>query len=375
MNSVESLKSDVRFIQLAIALGYRAIGHTWPNPPVGCVLVKDGIIVGTGHTGIKGRPHAETNALREAGTKANGATAYVTLEPCSHIGITGPCAFKLIEAHVKRVVCPLEDPDPRVSGRGFRLLEKYGVVVDRTNILVKEAQTLVQGFLKVVEQKKPFIALKLALSLNGKIATKSHESHWISGKDSRTLVHFFRSRHDGVMVGRKTALIDNPNLNLRGQFSRLPSPKRIILDRNLSLKKSSNFANQGGYNDLIIIHDQQYDEVALRKWHRYGVKTIGVKTTKEQRLDLEEIMMKLASFGLTSILVEGGGELATSLLANGLVDLIILFTAGVLIEKEGIDGFNPMILPHLTLSQAPRFYLEKTFQVGNDVAHLWRPKN
>ena len=143
----------------------------------------------------------------------------------------------------------------------------------------------------------------------------------------------------------------------------------------MSLKKSSNFANQGGYNDLIIVHDQQHNAAALRKWQRYGVKTIGVKTTKEQKLDLEEVMIKLASFGLTSILVEGGGELATSLLANGLVDLIILFTAGLLIEKEGIDAFNPRILPHLTLSQAPRFYLEKTFQVGNDVAHLWCPQN
>jgi diaminohydroxyphosphoribosylaminopyrimidine deaminase/5-amino-6-(5-phosphoribosylamino)uracil reductase len=375
MDPVESLKADVRFIQLAIALGYRAIGHTWPNPPVGCVLVKDGIIVGTGHTGLNGRPHAETNALREAGKKADGATAYVTLEPCSHIGITGPCALKLIEANVRRVVCPLEDPDPRVSGTGFRLLEKHGVIVDRTTLMVKEARTLAQGFLKVVEQKRPFIALKLALSLNGKIATKSYESNWISGKDSRALVHFFRSRHDGVMVGRKTASIDNPNLNLRGQFSLLPSPKRIILDQSLSLKKSSNFANQGAYNDLIIVHDQQYNGVASRKWHRYGAKTIGVKTTNKQRLDLEEVMIKLASFGLTSILVEGGGELATSLLDDGLVDLIILFTAGVLIEKEGIDGFNPMIPPNLTLSQAPRFSLEKTFQVGNDVAHFWRPLN
>ena len=373
MKPLDSLAADVRFVKLAIAVGYRSIGHAWPNPPVGCVLVKDGIIIGTGHTGSRGRPHAETNALAEAGNQSNGATAYVTLEPCSHFGVTAPCALKLIEANVKRVVCPLEDPDPRVSGNGFRLLEEYGVIVDRLPTLEKEAKRLAEGFLKVVEKKRPFIALKLALSLNGKIATQSNESHWISGEDSRALVHFLRSRYDGIMIGKKTALKDNPYLNLRGQFSLLPSPKRIILDRNLSLKKSSNFAKKSNYDDLIIVHDQKYSSTALHKWHKHGVETIGVKTTRAHRLDLEEVSNRLASFGLTSILVEGGGELATSLLDKDLVDLIILFTAGVLIDKKGIDGFNPIVNSNFTLSQAPRFSLDKVLKVGNDVAHLWRP--
>ncbi len=373
MSQKNTTEVDVRFSKLAIAVGYRSIGQTWPNPSVGCVLVKDGTIVGTGYTEIGGRPHAEFNAIKEAGKLSDGATAYITLEPCSHFGKAPPCAVELIRANIKRVVCPLEDPDPRVSGNGFKLLEEHGIQVDRISCLTKEARKLAEGFLKVAEKKRPFIALKLALSLNGKIATRSNESNWISGNDSRTLVHFLRSRYDAVMVGKKTALVDNPNLNLRGQFSLLPSPKKIILDRELTLPKTSNFAKNNKNKNLIIVHDRKYDSKALRKWNQNSVNTLGVRADQKNGIDLPDLSMKLANIGLTRILVEGGGDLATSLLNQGLVDLLILFTAGILVDKEGLNGFNPIIKSSTTLSESPKFSLERTFRVGNDVAHLWRP--
>ena len=373
MSHKNTKEVDLRFSKLAIAVGYRTIGQTWPNPAVGCVLVKDGTIVGTGHTEVGGRPHAEFNAIKEAGKLSNGATAYITLEPCSHFGKTPPCAMELIKANIKRVVCPLEDPNPKVSGNGFRLLEENGIQVDRVTCLTKEAKQLAEGFLTVIEKKRPFIALKLALSLNGKIATRKNESNWISGKNSRTLVHFLRSRYDAVMVGKNTALVDNPNLNLRGQFSLLPSPKKIILDSELSLPKTSNFAKSGAKKNLIIVHNRKYNSKAIKKWNENCVSTLGVKANKTNGIDLPDLTEKLANIGLTRILVEGGGHLATSLLNQDLVDLLILFTAGILIEKDGLNGLNPTIQSHGTLSESPKFSLERTFRIGNDVAHLWRP--
>ena len=267
------------------------------------------------------------------------------------------------------------DPDPRVNGRGFKLLEQHGITVDRNSVLVEEAEKLTEAFLKVREKKRPFIALKLALSLNGKIATKSNDSHWISEEKARNLVHFIRSRYDAIMVGKRTSLIDNPNLNLRGQFAYLPPPVKIILDRTLSLPKTSNFAKNVKHHNLIIVHDKNLSTKASKKWNETGVKTLGISIDKKKRIDLKELSNELVRLGLTSVLVEGGGDLATSLLDHSLVDLLILFTSGVLIEKDGINGFNSIIPSNKVLSSYPRFSLEKTFKVGNDVAHLWRPLN
>ena len=368
-------KADLRFLKLAISLGYRNLGQTWPNPSVGCVVVNDGIIVGTGCTGIGGRPHAEIVALKEAGRLSKGATVYTTLEPCSHFGKTPPCSIELIKANVKRVVCPLIDPDPRVDGNGFSLLKKHGVKIDRSPILISEIKKLSEGYLKVRIKNKPFIALKLALSLNGKIATKSNQSNWISGHNSRNFVHLLRSRYDAVMVGKKTALVDNPNLNLRGQFSNLPPPVKIILDSDLSLPKTSNFAKNLKSQKLIIVHNKEFNHKASRKWNEDGVKTIGVTTNKQTSLNLKDLSLKLMKYGLTSILVEGGGEIATSLIKEKLLDRLILFTAGTLLDKRGIDGFNPSIPLNTPLSDHPRFVLESSFQIGNDVAHFWHTLN
>ena len=199
-NQEKNTKNDFRFLKTAISLGYRSIGQTWPNPSVGCVIVKNQHIVGTGNTALKGRPHAEKIALDQAKSEALGSTVYVTLEPCSHFGKTAPCTTELIKAKVKRVVCPLKDPDPRVNGKGFEILRKNGIIVDNSPILLKEIKNLNQGFITSIEKKRPFIALKLALSLNGKIATKTKKSNWISGEKSRNFVQLIRSHYDLSLI-------------------------------------------------------------------------------------------------------------------------------------------------------------------------------
>ena len=228
-------KIDYRFLKIAISLGYRNLGSTWPNPSVGCVIVKNNHIIGVGNTAYKGRPHAEKIALDQAKSNAIDSTVYLTLEPCSHFGKTNPCTSELIKAKVKRVVCPLKDPNPKVNGKGFELLRKHGIVVDNSPILLKELKDLNEGFITSIEKKRPFITLKLALSLNGKIATKENKSSWISGEKSRTFVQMIRSNHDAILIGTKTAFWDNPRLNLRDHFKNLPQPVKIILDKNLEL--------------------------------------------------------------------------------------------------------------------------------------------
>ena len=240
-NQEKNTKNDFRFLKTAISLGYRSIGQTWPNPSVGCVIVKNKHIVGTGNTAFRGRPHAEKIALDQAKSEALDSTVYVTLEPCSHFGNTAPCTTQLIKAKVKRVVCPLKDPNPRVNGKGFEILRKNGIIVDNSPILLKEIKNLNQGFITSIEKKRPFIALKLAMSLNGKIATQTKKSNWISGEKSRNFFQLIRSHYDAIMIGTETAFWDNPSLNLRGQFSDLPQPAKIIIDKDLKLSKKNEF--------------------------------------------------------------------------------------------------------------------------------------
>lgn len=370
-NQEKNTNTDYRYLKTAISLGYRSIGHTWPNPAVGCVIVKNNHIVGTGSTAIRGRPHAEKIALDQAKSAAKNSTVYITLEPCSHFGKTPPCASELIKAKVKRVVCPLKDPNPRVNGKGFEILRKNGIIVDNSPILLKEIKQLNQSFITSVEKKRPYIALKLAMSLNGKIATQKRKSNWISGEKSRNFVQLLRSNYDAIMIGTKTALCDNPRLNLRDQFLDLPQPAKIILDKNLKLSKKMNFTKSKTDEKLFFVHDLNLEKEKIKSFEVKGIKTIGVSTLENGNLNLEEIFKQLAKSGLTSILVEGGGKLATSLLEFKLVDKLILFTAGIILDKNGIDGFKPSISELVNLDNYNRYDLEKSLTIGNDVAHFW----
>jgi len=370
-NQENNIKNDYRFLKTAISLGYRSIGHTWPNPSVGCVIVKNNHIVGTGNTALSGRPHAEKIALDQAKSEALDSTVYVTLEPCSHFGKTAPCTSELIKAKVRRVVCPLKDPNPRVNGKGFETLRRYGVVVDNSPILLKELKKLNQGFITSIEKQRPFIALKLAMSLNGKIATQTNKSNWISGAKSRNFVQLIRSHYDAIMIGTETAFWDNPRLNLRDQFSDLPQPAKIIIDKDLKLSKKINFTKSKAAEKLFFVHDINLEKEKTKYMEVKGINTIGVSTLKNGNLNLDEIFKKLSKLGLTSVLVEGGGKIATSLLEFKLVDKLILFTAGIILDKNGVDGFQSSIPEIINLDNYNRYHLDKSLTIGNDVAHFW----
>ena len=371
----KTTKIDYKFLKIAISLGYRNLGSTWPNPSVGCVIVKNNHIVGVGNTAYKGRPHAEKIALDQAKSNAIGSTVYLTLEPCSHFGETSPCTSELIKAKVKRVVCPLKDPNPRVNGKGFELLRNHGVVVDNSPTLLKEIKDLNEGFITSIEKKRPFISLKLALSLNGKIATKENKSSWISGEKSRIFVQMLRSKHDAIMVGTKTAFWDNPRLNLRDQFKNLTQPIKIILDKNLKLLEQMALDTSITNDTIFLVHDINLKKKKTKKLKVKGINTLGVSTHENGNFDLIDLFKKLSKLGVTSVLVEGGGKLATSLIEGKLVDKLILFTAGIILDKDGIDGINLDLSDAICLDDYDRYSLDKSTIIGNDIAHFWNIKN
>ena len=312
-------------MRLALSLGSRRRGRSWPNPSVGCVLVKNGRIVARGCTGEGGRPHAETVALDRAGPEARGCTAYVTLEPCSHVGVTPPCAAQLAEAGIARAVVALIDPDPRVSGRGIAALEAAGIAVE-TGLLEQEARRAHRGFLTRTENSRPAISLKLAMSLDGRIATSSGDSKWISGPEARRRVHLMRSQHDAVMVGRGTAAADNPNLTPRGLGIGLASV-RIVIDTRLSTPADGQLGQTAADGPVWLCHGADAPQTRIAAWKSRGATPILCGSTAG-RIDLQAACRELAGRGLNTVFCEGGSRLSTSLFRGDLVDEFIGFTAG-----------------------------------------------
>lgn len=319
----------------ALALARRGLGNTWPNPAVGCVLVRDGRVVGRGWTQPGGRPHAEVRALAQAGEAARGATAYVTLEPCAHHGKTPPCAEALIRSGVARVVTALTDPDPRVSGRGHAMLRAAGIAVTEgmRESAAREAQ---RGFLTRVTLGRPMLTLKLATSFDGRIATALGESQWITAPAARRHVHALRLTHDAVMVGGGTARADRPGLNVRG-MGRVRQPVRVVV-------------SSGPLPDLP---PEGPEHGPL--WQLAG--------------DPAAVMADLGARGLTRVLCEGGGILAAGLLRAGLVDQLVGYTAGVVLGGDGRATTGPLALARL--ADAPRFRLVETRPIGPDLMHRW----
>ena len=273
------------------------------------------------------------------------------------------------------MVCPLKDPNPRVNGKGFELLRKNGIEVDNSPLLLKELKDLNEGFITSIEKKRPHITLKLAVSLNGKIATKENKSSWISGKKSRIFVQMIRSKHDAILIGSKTAFWDNPRLNLRDQFKNLPQPTKIILDKDLKLLERIDLNRSITNNKLFLIHDIKLKKKKIESLKVKGLNTLGVSTLENGYLDLIDLFKKLSKLGLTRVLVEGGGKLATSLMEGKLVDKLILITAGIILDKEGIDGINLDLSDAISLDDYDRYSLDKSTIIGNDVAHFWNIKN
>ena len=343
----------------ALSLAARGLGRTWPNPSVGCVIVNAGRVVGRGHTQPGGRPHAERVALAQAGDAARGATAYVTLEPCAHHGQTPPCAEALIAAGVVRVVTALTDPDPRVSGKGHAMLRAAGISVTEA-VLADAARKITAGFLKRVTQGLPFVTLKLAATLDGRTATSSGESRWITGPDARRMVHAMRLSHDAVLIAAGTARADDPDLRAR-DMGTTHQPLRIVLDPRLSTPTTSRLAQTAGEVPVWMLHGPGAETSA---WAKTGARLIPVPDATARTA-----LQTLANEGLTRILCEGGATLAASLITARLVDDLILFTAGLTIGAEGHPALGPLNLS--VLKDAPHLTLQDTRQIGADVMTRW----
>ena len=355
-------------MRLAIALGRRGLGHVWPNPAVGCVIVRDGQILARGWTQPGGRPHAEVMALR--GCDARGAIAYVSLEPCAHQGKTPPCSDALIRAGVARVVTALTDPDPRVAGGGHAALRAAGVEVVE-GVLASEARLANAGFLLRVTEGRPWLTLKLALTLDGRIATATGESRWITGPMARRAVHALRVRHDAVLVGGGTARADDPDLRVRG-LGVAHQPVRVVASGTLDLPLPSRLGDSAGQVPVWLLHGTGASQAARDAWHQRGARLLEVDQAAEGALDAPAMMRALAGQGITRVLCEGGGALAASLLRAGLVDELVVFCAGKLIGAEGRAGVGPLALTALT--DAPQFELVQVQALGGDVMQIWRAR-
>jgi diaminohydroxyphosphoribosylaminopyrimidine deaminase / 5-amino-6-(5-phosphoribosylamino)uracil reductase len=357
---------DTEHMAHALRLAARGLGNVWPNPAVGCVLVRGGQVVGRGWTQPGGRPHAEVRALDQAGPLAEGATAYVTLEPCAHHGQTPPCAEALIAARVARVVTALTDPDPRVSGRGHAMLRAAGIAVTE-GILTPEAARLNAGFLKRVTRGLPFVTLKLAASLDGHIATATGESRWITGWQARRKVHGLRMSHDAVMVGSGTALADDPDLTVR-EMGADRQPVRIVLDRLLRHSPQSRLGRTASTHPVWLLHGSAAPLAARAAWQASGAFLIE-SAEAHGGLDLDHALATLAARGLTRILCEGGSTLAAGLVRAGLVDDLAVFTGAALIGAEGRAALGVLGLP--SLAAAPRPHLREIQTLGADTYSLW----
>ncbi len=358
--------TDARFMALALSLGRRGQGQVWPNPAVGCVIVQGTRIVGRGWTQRGGRPHAETEALTQAGAAARGATAFVTLEPCAHHGKTPPCAQALIDAGIGRVVVATADSDPRVDGRGIDMLRAAGIDVS-IGVLEHEARADHAGFLSRTEQGRPMLTLKMAHSFDGRIATGTGESQWITAGPARRMVHALRSRHDAVMVGGGTARKDDPSLTVR-DLGISHQPTRVVISRRIDLPLMGQLARSAVQVPLIVCHGRDADTTLRDTWAGLGATLLPCGLRNGQ-LDPADVLQQLGAHGLTRIFCEGGGALAASLLDADLVDQLIGFTAGVVIGAEGLPGVGAMGLSRL--AAAPRFVLRDTRAIGPDVVHVW----
>ena len=361
-------ETDVRHMRHALALGRRGLGQVAPWPSVGCVVVKDGRIVGRGVSDLQKRCHAEVVALEQAGEEARGATAYVTLEPCAHHGSTPPCAHALVEAKVARVVAALEDPNPLVSGKGFEILRGAGVEVD-VGCCQDEAFASNLGFLTVQTKKRPLLTLKLASTVDGRIATASGESKWITGTNARRRVHQMRASHDAVLVGVGTVLADNPSLTVR-DLGVSHQPIRVVASRHLRLPKDGILASSARNTPLWIVCDQsRLASSEAEFWAKAGAELVSVPA-KNGQIEPKAMLEALAERGVTRVFCEGGGMLAASLLAEDCVDQLVIFAAGKVIGAEGQPSVGPLGLSKL--SESPAFELSEVHNIEGDVMQVWK---
>jgi diaminohydroxyphosphoribosylaminopyrimidine deaminase/5-amino-6-(5-phosphoribosylamino)uracil reductase len=359
-------------MRAALALARRSLGRTWPNPAVGCVFMRDGQVIARGRTQDGGRPHAEADAIAQAaaaGLPLKGATAYVTLEPCSHHGRTPPCADALVATGVARVVSAIEDPDPRIRGQGHARLKAAGIVVELGEGAA-EAAEINAGFFLRVREGRPLFHLKVAASLDGRIATAAGESKWITGEAARHDGHRLRGIHDAILVGAATVTADDPDLGCRLPGLGARSPVRIVLDSQARLSPSSKLATSARERPVWLLCTKAAPTAARDRLAALGVEIIEVTGDAGGRVDVQAAAQALGGRGLTRVLVEGGGQVSASFLQAGLIDGISSYRAGLVLGADSRSAVGQLALARLGF--APRFRLVSTRQLAGDTLETWR---
>ncbi|HHP7235986.1 MAG TPA: bifunctional diaminohydroxyphosphoribosylaminopyrimidine deaminase/5-amino-6-(5-phosphoribosylamino)uracil reductase RibD [Desulfobacterales bacterium] len=317
--------NDAEFMSHALDLARRGEGHVAPNPMVGAVVVKDGSIVGEGWHEAIGKPHAEINAMNAAGRKARDAELYVTLEPCNHAGRTPPCTEAILQAGIRRVVAAMRDPNPRVTGGGIDYLRQRGLAVE-VGICEASARRLNEAFVKYITTGCPFVVVKCAATLDGRIATRSGDARWISGEASRQYVHRLRHALDAILVGIETVKADDPSLTTRIAGFAGKDPRRIILDTHLTISENARLLNLKSDAGTILVVGPSVSTAARQRMLDAGAEVLPVRLS-DGRIDLKSLMQRLGEKSITSVLIEGGGAVIGSALRAGIVDKLVLFYA------------------------------------------------
>jgi diaminohydroxyphosphoribosylaminopyrimidine deaminase/5-amino-6-(5-phosphoribosylamino)uracil reductase len=372
------MTNDIHYMQVTLRLARRGLGRSWPNPVVGCVIVQtDGgtfRILGRGWTQPGGRPHAETVALAQAHAyygAANliGATAYVSLEPCNHHGKTPPCTEALIEAGIGRVVVGCEDPDGRVSGGGIERLKSAGIAVT-ANLLQAEAEELNAGFIQRETAGRPLVTLKTATTADGRIATRSGDSQWITGPAARERVHLMRAQHDAILVGIDTVIADDPQLTCRLAGMEDRSPVRVVLDSNLRIADDAELVRTARTAPTWIVTRDDSDDEATAHLLENGAEVLRVTTDDAGHADAGLALAVLAERGITSVMVEGGAVLSAALLRAGLVERIAWFRAPSLIGGDGNPVFGDLGVEKI--ADMPAFVPLARETIGDETLDIYR---
>ncbi len=364
---------DEKFINLALNLSRKNVGITKENPSVGCVIVKNNTIISTGITAKNGRPHAEIDAINKISDKEilEGATLYVSLEPCSHFGKTPPCVEEIIKNKFSRVVICSIDPDPRVHGNGVQILQKSGIAVE-VGIGEKEAQNINRAFFQAKLKNKPFVTLKIATSLDGKIATKNFQSKWITSENSRKFGNFLRSKNQAILVGANTVRIDNPSLDCRILGLEEYSPTKIIICKNLDFTFDENiFTKYPQIATIILCPESQKNHPNLAKFLQKNSQNLVIFCEEiNNKIDLENALKKLNEIGINSILIEGGSSIITQFLQQNLVDELIWIQAGIIIGNDGLEAVGKLGITDLNHA-INNFQLQKFWQSENDLIRVF----
>lgn len=359
-------------MRMALSLARRGLGNVWPNPAVGCILVRNDLnnrIVGRGWTQAGGRPHGEIEAINRAQKLAEGSVAYITLEPCNHHGETPPCSESLINAGIKRCVIAIKDPDPRVLGSGINRLREAGIDTE-VGVCEKDAKEINAGFFLRIQKGRPLFTLKTATTIDGRIATSSGNSRWITGKKARAFAHRLRANHDAIMIGINTALIDNPLLNCRLPGLEELSPIRIIADTNLRLPTDCALVKTATTIQTWVITKNIVDLDRCSQLEDLGVNIIKIDIDKTGHLDLDELVTELGNRGLTRVLVEGGGALAAAMIKKNLIDKLAWFRSAKIIGGDGLGAVAPFGINEI--SKAPTFFCDSIARIGDDIFETYR---